>query len=274
MQARGLGKKGMTMFKQAGLALSLLLWALPAQAASSAWFDTEGGRIRLVTTGSPAPDGTFRGALQIDVAPGWKTYWRDPGDAGVPPQITFSPASGITAADVGFPVPKRFDDGTTHWAGYEWPITLALTLHTAAGSAPGLLEADVFLGLCQSICIPVQAKLTLDAVRNADDMFDRATVSAAFDSLPAKASAQFGVSTTRVEGQVLIVDAAAPASADMTLFLAGDGGYTFGEPKRNSEATQFTVPILSRPKDVSAPASIAYTLSDGDNAVEGAFTLP
>lgn len=262
------------MFKRAALALSVVLGALPAQAASSAWFESEGGRIRLVTSGSPAADGTLRAALQIDVAPGWKTYWRDPGDAGVPPQITFPPASSITTAEIGFPLPKRFDDGATHWAGYEWPISLALTLHTAPGQLPEPLEADVFLGLCQSICIPVQAKLTLDASHNADDMFDRATVSAAFDSVPALASDSFGVSSAHIEGDTLIVETAVPSSAEGTLFLAGDGIYQFGEPERVDNGMRFTVPILSRPKEASAAATIAYTLSNGDAAVDGQFTLP
>lgn len=262
----------MIPLKSAALALSLL-GTLPAQAASSAWFETEGGRIRLVTTGAPAPDGTLHAALQIDVAQGWKTYWRDPGDAGVPPQITFPPASGITTAEIGFPVPRRFDEGASHWAGYEWPISLALTLHVAPGQALGALEADVFLGLCQSICIPVQAKLTLDANTHADDMFDRATVGAAFDSLPEPATAGFGVNATRIEGDRLVVETSAPTTGDLTLFLAGDGVYQFGEPERPAGSTRFDVPILSRPKEATAPTVISYTLSDGDQAVDGQFTL-
>ncbi|MBS9719788.1 hypothetical protein JYU29_03695 [Tianweitania sp. BSSL-BM11] len=260
--------------KKAALALSLFLATLPAHAASSDWFETEGGRIRLVTTGSPAADGTLRAALQIDVAPGWKTYWRDPGDAGVPPQITFPPASGITTAEIGFPVPQRFDDGASHWAGYEWPISLALTLHAAPAKAMQSLEADVFLGLCQKICVPVQAQLTVDSTRNADDLFDRATVSAAFDSLPAEASPSFGVTSTRVEDDTLIVETTAPARENLTLFLASKGGFEFGEPKHEEGSTRFSVPLLAQPKDAAAPTSIAYTLSNGDTAVDGAFTLP
>ena len=271
---RNLGMEDMAIFKQAALALSFFLAALPAHAASSAWFETEGGRIRLVTTGSPAADGTLRAALQIDLAPGWKTYWHDPGDAGVPPQITFPASSGVTTAEIGYPAPRRFDDGASHWAGYEQPIALALTLHAAPGTVLKELEADVFLGICQSICVPVQAKLTLDPSRNADDMFDRATVNAAFDSLPAEASSTFGVSNTRIEGDMLIVDAAAPSLDKLKLFLASDGGFQFGKPKRENGGARFIVPLLARPQDPAASATIAYTLSHGDEAVEGAFTLP
>ncbi|WP_312796121.1 protein-disulfide reductase DsbD domain-containing protein [Tianweitania sp.] len=262
------------MSQKAALALVLLLVALPAQAASSAWFETEGGRIRLVTTGVPAADGTLRAALQIDVSPGWKTYWRDPGDAGVPPQITFPAASGVTTAEIGFPVPQRFDDGASHWAGYEWPIALALTLHATPGRTTGTLEADVFMGLCQSICVPVQAQLTLDPHHNADDMFDRATVNAAFDSLPAKASPSFGVTAARIEGDMLIVETAAPTPEGLTLFLASNGGFEFGVPKHEKGGARFAVPLLARPTDAATSASIAYTLSNGDAAVDGAFTLP
>jgi DsbC/DsbD-like thiol-disulfide interchange protein len=272
----GTRNKGMNAKKSAVTALCLLLFqAIPAGASSSSWFDTEGGRIRLVTAGTPTGDGVLRAALQIDLEPGWKTYWRDPGDAGVPPQITFTPESHVQAVETGFPAPQRFDQGAAAWAGYQQPVSLALTLHLAPGEIPALIEADVFLGVCQTICIPVQAKLTVDPRRNVDDMFDRATVNAAFDSLPEPASAGFGVTATQIEGKTLRIGTAADGAGDRTLFLAGEGGYAFGEPQRAADGTSFTVPVLAEPVGAtSASTTIRYTLIAGDGAVEGAFPLP
>ena len=71
------------------LALVILLPA-PAGASSSDVFRTDGGSLRLVTTGLAGPDGIVRGALEIALEPGWKTYWREPGSSGVPPQIDVS----------------------------------------------------------------------------------------------------------------------------------------------------------------------------------------
>ncbi len=64
--------------------------ALPAIASNSDWTETPGGRVRVVLEDNgtnKAASHERRGALQIELQPGWKTYWRNPGDAGVPPQI-------------------------------------------------------------------------------------------------------------------------------------------------------------------------------------------
>lgn len=76
--------RGLTLFF-----ISLFL-ALEAQAASSDWHETQGGAVRLVTSGISNDQGYLRGALQIRLEPGWKTYWRDPGKTGIPPQLELS----------------------------------------------------------------------------------------------------------------------------------------------------------------------------------------
>ncbi len=67
--------------------------------------------------------------LEIDLKPGWKTYWRDPGDAGVPPTLDASASSNIASAELSFPAPQRFDDGFAIWAGYKEPVGIPGRLH-------------------------------------------------------------------------------------------------------------------------------------------------
>src|SRR5690606_15347814 len=138
-----------------------LLAAPAAHAASSDWFETEGARIRLVTTGKPDAEGKLRGVLDIELRPGWKTYWRDPGDSGVPPTLDISANPNIASAVFDFPAPQRHDEGDFKWAGYDYSLALPVTftLKDPAGSAT--IDADVFLGVCETICIPVQAQLTV-----------------------------------------------------------------------------------------------------------------
>lgn len=71
----------------AAAALLLLALAPGAHAASSEWHHVEGGSIRIVTSGAPDAQGILRGALEIRLKPGWKTYWLDPGSSGVPPTL-------------------------------------------------------------------------------------------------------------------------------------------------------------------------------------------
>ena len=89
-------------------ALTLVLGPAPALAASSGWHHADGTSLRIVTSDRSDADGRLRGALEIRLKPGWKTYWLDPGDAGVPPTLTLADGRPVDAA---FPAPKRFDDG-------------------------------------------------------------------------------------------------------------------------------------------------------------------
>ena len=103
--------------------------------------------------------------LEIDLKPGWKTYWRDPGDAGVPPTLDASASSNIASAELSFPAPHRFDDGFAIWAGYKEPVSLPVAFTLTDARQPATIDAKVFLGICETICIPVQA--TFSSIRPA-----------------------------------------------------------------------------------------------------------
>src|SRR5690606_29169706 len=109
------------------------LAGMPAHAGSSAWYHVEGGSIRLVTDSEADSDGLLRGALEIRLKPGWKTYWLDPGSSGVPPTLEATADGRAVAVEIDFPAPKRFDDGYGEWAGYDHSIALALTLRLPEG---------------------------------------------------------------------------------------------------------------------------------------------
>lgn len=109
--------------------------------------------LRLVA-GEPDDEGTVRGALVVDLAPGWKTYWIDPGDAGIPPSVDFSATQGAPAADVSFPAPRRFGGDAVRSNGYTAPMAIAFTLEGLDPASPAPVEASVMLGICETICIP------------------------------------------------------------------------------------------------------------------------
>ena len=85
------------------LALVLALGVPPSLSLDSGWAETEGGRMRLVVDPAPRADGTIAGILDIDLDPGWKTYWRDPGGAGIPPMLDVSQSTGHCPADDAVP---------------------------------------------------------------------------------------------------------------------------------------------------------------------------
>lgn len=261
--------------------LSLLLIAVsqiaPASASSSGWYDAEGGSIRLLTSGAPDRDGIVQGALEIDLKPGWKTYWRDPGDAGVPPSLDVSTSSNVAAADVSFPAPRRFDDGFATWAGYDEPVTLPVAFALADRNAPAKVEAKIFLGICQAICVPLQATLVLETASDPDNADDAAVVQAAVDALPAPARPDFGVTVVEGGKDEILVEAAHPGDpADVDFFLAGAEGYQFGPPDKRVDGGKvlFSVPIIVRPERQPAAGGLPYTLVTAAGAVSGTLPYP
>lgn len=93
--------------------------------------------------------------LSVDLAPGWKTYWRAPGDGGIPPVFNWSGSSNIAALDVHFPVPSVFRQNGLRSIGYSDRVVFPLLIETGAADVPVRLKGEVEMGICQDICIPV-----------------------------------------------------------------------------------------------------------------------
>jgi DsbC/DsbD-like thiol-disulfide interchange protein len=250
---------------------------LPAAASSSIWYNTEGGKVRLVTSGKPDEAGRIQGVLDIALKPGWKTYWRDPGDAGVPPQLDISASTNIANATFSFPPPQRHDDGYGKWAGYDHPISLPVTFTVSAPNERAVIDADIFLGICETICIPVQTRLTIDPGADPDNVEDAALVKAALATLPAPARPDFGISILSGDPETLTVEASFPGNPETAdLFVAGERDYMFGVPARSEKDGKlvFTVPILDRPTTTPTDGGLYYTLTTAAGAVEGLLPFP
>src|ERR1700738_4202398 len=102
------------------------------------------------------------GGIAIQLQPGWKTYWRTPGDSGVPPRFDFSKSENIEAVTVLWPAPTKFDDGGGgHSLGYHNQIVLPLRIVAKTPDKPVTLRADINYAVCEKICIPVEASIEL-----------------------------------------------------------------------------------------------------------------
>ncbi|ESX52067.1 hypothetical protein NLY43_08275 [Mesorhizobium sp. C416B] len=250
---------------------------LPAAASSSEWYNSEGGKVRLVTTGKADEAGRIQGVLDIALKPGWKTYWRDPGDAGVPPQIDVSASTNITDAAFSFPPPQRHDDGYGKWAGYNHPVSLPVTFTLSSPGDAAVIDADIFLGICETICIPVQTRLSVYPAADPDNAEDAALVKAALATLPAPAKPDFGIKVLPGDHETLMVEATFPGDPEAAdLFVAGGRDYMFGAPARSEKDGRlvFTIPILDRPSTTPTDGGLYYTLTSAEGAVEGVLPFP
>src|SRR5437763_12572494 len=148
---------------------AVILGVAPAAASpASAAVPANGAHpvtARLVPeAASMAPGTTFWVDLHLDIAPGWHTYWRNPGDAGLPTEIAWTLPAGFTAGDIMWPVPERFVvDGLGNY-GYrdavDLLIPIAASQNVESGGTANLAAAVSWL-VCSDICIPGDAKLAL-----------------------------------------------------------------------------------------------------------------
>src|SRR5213593_2611418 len=98
------------------------------------------------------------GGVAIQLQPGWKTYWRTPGDSGVPPRFDFSKSDNIEAVTVLWPAPKKFDDVAGGTAlGYKQQVVLPLRIVAKHADKPVTLRANISYAVCDKLCIPVEA---------------------------------------------------------------------------------------------------------------------
>src|SRR6478735_10455272 len=102
------------------------------------------------------------GGIAIQLQPGWKTYWRTPGDSGVPPRFDFSKSDNVEAVTVLWPAPMKFDDGAGGVSlGYKQQVVLPLRIVAKNADKPVTLRADINYAVCDKLCIPVDAKAEL-----------------------------------------------------------------------------------------------------------------
>lgn len=267
----------MRCFSFLSLFCLLILPVFAAQAASSDWHHIEGGSIRIVTNDMPDTSGELRGALEIRLRPGWKTYWRDPGASGIPPTVQVLAGTHPVPVTISFPAPALFDDGYAAWAGYDHPVALALTIALPTDApSEAYLEAQIFLGVCETICIPVATTLTLDPASNVSDPAHIKLVEAAFAALPRQARSGFSAKLIAKDSASILIEAEAPKGTNiLDLFVAGTQTLTLDMPQRikDGSKTLFRVPIMARSKAANDKA-LAYTLVTDDGAVSGQLSLP
>ncbi|OQP83869.1 hypothetical protein BTR14_21235 [Rhizobium rhizosphaerae] len=257
-----------------GAALASLLTAFfilpPANAAQSDPVRAEGVDIRLVAS-APQVDGKIPAMLDIRLAPGWKTYWIDPGSSGLPPQVTVS-GPGLRFDGVRFPAPKAFEEGSARSVGYADGVALPLALSHEAGAMPARVTAQVMIGVCKDICVPVQASLSADlSGPAAANPLDKARIALAEESLPGPPQPDLTVTSARVKDTKLVLEVTAPAGEAPQIFLSSSNGASFGTPAIVSAGPgRFRAETTLRLPKAKAPADAGITavLVSGRRAVE------
>lgn len=105
-------------------------------------------------------EGRHMAGLRLTLAPGWKTYWRAPGAAGLAPLLDLEGSVGIAAAEPRWPVPDLFEFNGMRSIGYHDGVTIPLDLTLSGG--PARLEGAIEIGVCEEICVPMRMPFAAD----------------------------------------------------------------------------------------------------------------
>lgn len=145
------------------LYILLSLMPISGLAASSAWVESNQAASRLVAAESAVAPGarSLKLGWQVRLAPGWKTYWRNPGDAGLPPRFDWSGSENVKVVEVGWPVPERLTAFGYDTVVYAHEVVLPVTVALAKPSGPAVIDLKIDYMVCEEICIPLRAAYRL-----------------------------------------------------------------------------------------------------------------
>jgi DsbC/DsbD-like thiol-disulfide interchange protein len=255
-------------------------------AEPSAWSDAHGGAVRLLPGESLAP-GSFRAGLEFRLTEGWKTYWRNPGDAGVPPTFDWSKSDNVAKLTLSWPAPQRFDDEGGTSIGYEGDVILPIRVDAKDPARPVTLVLALDYAVCETICVPAkgEATLVLDSAdpgspRDAERIRiaqERVPVPSPLGAPGKVAIAEVTVDRSASPPRLVVVARAQPGAG---LFVEGPDNWYLPVPtpdvrQRRDGAVGFVLPLEGTPKGaVLTGAPLRFTLVSSDGSVETLFNIP
>lgn len=237
---------------------------------ASSWSKQAGGigEMRLVSAGRSM--GLYDAAVEIKLAPNAVTYWRQPGEAGVPPQFSFAGSENVASAKVLYPAPVRLDEGGIEAFGYRGGVTFPIRVTPRDATKPSRLALSLDYAVCDRICIPAKGHAELILPQSGDSP-ERALIAAAEARVPAKLSS---TSADKIAIHALAADKAKPrwsvvwtgAMPASDLFAEGPDGWAF-ETRKTAKNT-FTLTAVESPSPAPEHVSVRLTLTGPDKAYE------
>jgi DsbC/DsbD-like thiol-disulfide interchange protein len=269
---------------------AVLCLAAGARAQDASDWETQphaAARLIAGATSKTAGSVLLHAGVEIRLDPGWKTYWRQPGDSGVPPTFDFSASTNVKSVTVAWPAPGHFPDGAGgNSIGYVDHVILPLRIVPANAAKPSSLRLKLTYAVCGNLCVPAEADLKLAL---SGDGAEATALEAAETRVPRRVPLGEGrndkgrndkglaiLAVHRQPGHPLdrvVVDVAAPAGMPVDLFVEGPTPeWSLPLPEAASgdgTVRQFSFDLDGLPPDTSAKgAALTLTAVSGDDAIE------
>jgi DsbC/DsbD-like thiol-disulfide interchange protein len=215
-----------------------LLGTSPALAGDDAsrWDGDARSAVRLIA-GAPAAGKNLpgqrsdkgllvRAGVEVRLKAGWHTYWRYPGDAGVPPRFDFAGSDNVKAVTVLWPAPQRIPEQDLVAIGYVRDVIWPLAIVPQNPAKPVTLRLKLDYAVCEKLCVPAEGKAELMVK---DGSSPDAALATALAKVPKQVALGEGsplaIRAVRRESDGsrsrVVVDVAAPAGTDVALFAEG-----------------------------------------------------
>jgi DsbC/DsbD-like thiol-disulfide interchange protein len=247
-----------------------------AAEAETGWVPGPLSKARLVAAGGLDGEGVYRLALEIALKGDAQTYWRSPGDAGVPPKLSVEGSRNLKSADLSYPAPTRMEEAGLQVFGYRGALLLPLDVVPADRARPVHLAVTFSYAACEKICIPAEARAELDLTPDAPPSAQTERIAAARAGLPER-TANGGAVTLDVtaakgaEPASWRVRIAKPAGPWRDLFAEAPDGWFF---ETRPQADGFDLVAVEKPKAPQYPVDVTLTLARAERAFETKLALP
>ena len=247
----------------------VVLTAAPAVAGATPWVDLgPGTRVRLITSDTLRADGTTLAAVELDMPAGTKTYWRVPGESGIPTVLDTAGSSGIAGHRFIWPYPTIEDQGDYTDFVYYGPTVIPLELKLGGGDA--VLAASVVMGICSDICIPASAEFSLTLSFDKADAAQDIRIAQALANAPIPwdgAAEAVGEPLLDTANGVLRVPVDETALDPLSLIAdAQESGHLLGAPQKSPEPGIVEIPLLGTEDGadfVGKPVLIIFMTGNG-----------
>jgi DsbC/DsbD-like thiol-disulfide interchange protein len=260
------------------LAIVILTFAAsPALAGATPWQEiAPDARARLISSDTLS-NGALLAGLEIDMPSTSKTYWRVPGESGIPTTFDFSASTNVGTPAIDWPFPSVDRTGGLTDYVYRGPVVIPIELKPGQGAAG--LEVSIVLGICSDICVPAQAKFNLPIDPAHPDSAQSIRLSQAEAQVPIawdKADPPFGAVTATPDG-IAITDPSPNIDPTGLIADVGDPAILFSTPQKSPDGTLWTLKLLggAAGKGLEGrPVQLTFMTASGPYAVSRQIAAP
>ena len=254
-----------------------LTWAAPAIGAdASDWAMDIRSAVRLIGASAPETVTQYSAAVEIRMDPGWHTYWRYPGDSGVPPKFDFSNSENVGDVRVLYPAPHGFTDEAGIFIGYRDHVIFPVRVTPRDPKKPVKLKLDLFYAVCDKLCVPAAGKADLALAPGQASSFDE-QIARAVAEVPKQVSAKDADLTVKrlSDGPKPMVAIDVTNTDVREIFVEGpnaDWALPIPKPVQGARTghRQFSFALDGLPPGVdrTAPLDLTLTIIGRDRAIE------